>query len=364
MYTGYVLTKDDKSHKKPIHSDIILTSINNYYFLNLKFYIMKKPSIFLIAILISATALFSSFTSLDNSTLNPPDEFETLVNYLETNNNFINGELPIIMADEVKKNLKNPKYHVIDIRSESWFEYGHIKNAANIKSADLLTYFESTINPLDFDKIVMICYSGQSAAYYSSLLRFAGYDNVYSMKWGMSSWREDFADNSWNKNVKNDFATKLESTEKAKPEIGPHPVLTTGKTEAKDILRARLEELFATPYKEFIVKSLDIFETPANYYIVNYWDEEKCEGHIPGTLHYSPNGSLTKDLLTLPIDQKIVIYEATGQKAAYIVAYLNILGYNTGNLAYGENSFMNDMLKEKGKDAFTKKEINMFPVIE
>ncbi len=325
---------------------------------------MKKSSVFLITIFISATLLFSSFTNLDNTTSNPPDEFETLVNYLENHNNFIEAELPLIMANEVKKNFKNPKYHIIDIRTESWFEYGHIKNAANVKSENLLTYFESTINPSDFDKIVMVCYSGQSASYFSSLLRLAGYDNVYSMKWGMSSWREDFANNSWNKNIKNDYASKLETTEKAKPELGSHPILNTGKTEAKDILRARLETLFATPYKDFIIKSLDIFETPDSYYIVNYWDQEKCEGHIPGALHYTPNASLNKDLLTLPIDQKIVIYEATGQKAAYIVAYLNVLGYDTGNLAYGENSFMNDLLKKNGKDAFTKKEINMFPVIE
>jgi len=325
---------------------------------------MKKSSIFLITFCISAVFLFSSFTNLDNTTSNPPDEFETLVKYLEENNNFIENELPLIMADEVKKNFKNPKYHIIDIRNEGWFDYGHIKNAANVKSENLLTYFENTITPSDYDKIVMICYSGQSAAYYASLLRLAGYDNVYSMKWGMSSWREDFADNSWKKNVKNDFATKIETTEKEKPEVGSHPVLNTGKTEATEILRARLETLFATPYKEFIIKSIDVFENPDSYYIINYWDQEKCEGHIPGALHYAPNASLTKDLLTLPIDEKIVIYEATGQKAAYIVAYLNVLGYDTGNLAYGENSFMNDVLKDKGGDAFTKKEINMYPVIE
>jgi rhodanese-related sulfurtransferase len=325
---------------------------------------MKKSSFFLITIFISATVLLSSFTNSDNNTFNPPDEFKTLLNYLENNNNYIENELPLIMANEVKKNYKNSKYHIIDIRSNSWFDYGHIKNAANVKAENLLTYFENTIKPSDFDKIVMVCYSGQSASYYASLLRLAGYDNVYSMKWGMSSWREDFANNSWKKNVKNDFASKIETIEKTKPELGSHPKLNTGKTEAEDILRVRLEKLFATPYKEYIIKSLDVFENPNNYYIVNYWDQEKCEGHIPGALHYTPNASLSKDLLTLPIDEKIVVYEATGQKAAYIVAYLNVLGYNTGNLAYGENSFMNNVLKEKGKDAFTKKEINMFPVIE
>ncbi len=331
---------------------------------------MKKTFFFLSVLSISATALFSSFISVDNAingtSSNPPNEFEILLNYLETNNAFVDGEsIPIVMADEVKKNMKNPKFHVIDIRNEGWFEYGHIKNAANVKAEDLLTYFESTINPVDYDKIVLVCYSGQSAAYYSSLLKIAGYNNVYSMKWGMSSWREDFADNAWNKNIKNEYATKLETTEKSTPEKGSYPILSTGKTEAKEILKARLETLFATPYKEFIIKSTDVFENLTNYYVINYWKEDKCTGHIPGALHFQPDAiSFTNDLLTLPANQKIVVYESTGQKAAYMVAYLNILGYDTSNLAYGANSFMNEILKEKDSDAFSKKEINMFPVIE
>ena len=134
------------------------------------------------------------------------------------------------MASEVKDNMKNPKYHIIDIRTESWFEYGHIKGAANVKAETLLTYFETKIKPADFDKIVLVCYSGQSAAYYASLLRLAGYPNVASMKWGMSSWREDFANNAWNKNISNDFASKIESTEKEKQVKGEHPILKTGKT--------------------------------------------------------------------------------------------------------------------------------------
>lgn len=333
---------------------------------------MKKLSISLIVLLIASTALFSSFTSVNNSTnqtnFNPPDEFEILLNYLETNNNFINNDaLPILEANEVKTNFKNPKYHLIDIRSASWFEYGHIKNAANVQAEDLLTYFESTIKPMEFDKIVLICYSGQSAAYYTSLLKIAGYNNVYSMKWGMSSWREDFADNAWNKNISNDFATKLETTGNIKPEKGNHPILNTGKTEAKDILKARLQDLFAKPYKEFIIKHQDVFENPNKYYIVNYCDQDNYNyGHIPGAINYLPNSSLssTADLLTLPTDKQIVVYETTGQKAAYLIAYLNVLGYDTGNLGYGENSFMNDVLKDKGWDAFSKKEINMYPVIE
>ena len=263
--------------------------------------------------------------------------------------------------------MKNPKYQIIDIRSDSWFEYGHIRDAKNVSASDLLNYFESSITPADYDKIVLICYSGQYAAYYASLLRLAGYNNVYSMKWGMSSWRVDFADNSWNKNIGDDFAGKLETLESSKLEKGTHPTLSTAKSDPKEILKDRLQKLFETPYSDYIVKSTDVFENPSNYYIVNYWDQNRyINGHIPNAVQYQPFTSLnsTADLYTLPADKKVAVYCSTGQTAAYVVAYLNVLGYDAGNIAYGANSFMNQTLKEKDWDAFTKKEINMFPVVE
>lgn len=333
---------------------------------------MKKTKSFFIVFFIAVATFYSGLLNAANEVnqpnLDPPDEFEILVKYLESNLNFINeGAFPIISADEVKKNLKNPKYHIIDIRSESWFEYGHIKGAINLEAENLPSYFESTINPKDYDKIVLICYSGQSASYFSGLLRIAGYDNVYSMKWGMSSWREDFAENSWLKNIGNDDTAKIETTENPMPAVGSHPQLNTGNSEPKDILKARLAELFKLPYKDFIIKSTDVFENSNDYFVVNYTSKEAYDlGHISGAMDYIPGASLTSttNLFTLPTDKRIAVYDASGLKTAYVVAYLNVLGYNTGNIAYGANAFMNDKLKDQKMEAFTKQEINMYPVIE
>lgn len=297
--------------------------------------------------------------------LDPPDECAALVEFLEGKVNFIKDDFPIINADEVKKNLKNEGYHVIDIRSDSWFEYGHIKNAANIPAEELLNYFESKINPSDFEKIVIVCYSGQSAAYYSALLRIAGYDNVYSMKWGMSSWREDFAE-SWFKNTKTSFEDKLETSTNDKPALGDHLQTNSG-LECQEFVENRLKELFAVPYSDFIIKHDDVFGNPEDYFTVYYGKAEDYNaGHIPGAILYDQGNSLLldKDLLTLPKDKKVALYTTTGQKAAYLTAYLNVLGYDAGNIAYGENSFMNKRLARDGRDAFNSKEINMFPVIE
>lgn len=333
---------------------------------------MKKQILYLLAFVLPLTFVLSGFSTAKDNNSEPPvatNETEILLKFLEANRNFVNTDAApaIVTADEVKKNLKNPKYHIIDIRSDTWYEYGHIKNANNVPSTDLLTYFENSIAPADFDKIILICYSGQSAAYFTSLLRIAGYDNAYSMNWGMSSWRVDFAENSWLKNTKDDFVDKVVTTVNEKGPKGALPALSTGKTEAEAILRTRLEELFATPYKESIVKSSDVFANPDNYYIVDYNRLDRYEkGHIPKAIQYQPNESLTStaDLLTLPSDKKIVVNGTTGQETAYVVAYLDVLGYDASNIGYGANSYMHKTLKDNDWGAFTKKEVNMYPVIE
>lgn len=329
----------------------------------------RKPFVLTFICLSFFVLGFSQTETILEATNDANSEFEILVNYLQENGNFINSDQApaLISPDEVKKNTKNEKYLVLDIRSESWFEYGHIKNAKNVSGPELLNYFENKITPSNYDKIAIVCYSGQSASYYTSLLRLAGFDNVYSLKWGMSSWRVDFAENSWLKNIKNDYTNNLEIQVNAKPENGSFPLLNTGKTTGEEILKARLVDLFEIPYKDYIIKSNIIFEAPQDFFVMHYWDEDVyAQGHIPGAVHYQPNYSLNidQDLATLPKDKKIALYNDNGLGTAYVVAYLNVLGYDVGNVAYGANGFMNKTLKENSWNAFTKKEVNMFPVIE
>ncbi len=329
---------------------------------------MKKTPFFLITLFVSMAALLSSFTSVDpKPTI--ANEFDVLVKYLESNGNFINSSASpaFIDADVVKTNMKNAKYHLIDIRSESKFDAGHIKNANIVKPTELLSYFDYEIDPAEFDKIVIVCYSGQTAAYYTGLLRLAGYGNVYSLKWGMSSWRLDFADASWNKGINSDYVSKLETTKNTKAAKGSKPVLKTGESSGKDILTARLEKVFAVPYKESSVKSAVAFANPGNYYTVSYRAADKySKGHFPKAINYKPNASMssTSDLYTLPTNKKILVTGATGQDSAYVTAYLDLLGYNASNLAYGTNGFMYKTAKSNGWEAFSKKEINMYPIVE
>ncbi len=329
---------------------------------------MKKITSYFAVLFITFTLLNGYKSNAQQNIENPLSEFELVVKYLESNGDFTNTKAPaLILATEIKENLKNDKYLVLDIRSESWFEYGHIKNAKNVKAAELLNYFENNIKPESFDKITIVCYSGQSAAYYTSLLRIAGYNNVFNLKWGMSSWAEEFATNIWLKNSKSTYIDKLEKTVNPLPKIGELPLLNTGKTDAKEIIKARLKEIFTKPYKEYYVKADTVFKNTDEYYIVNYVNEEKYNlGHIKGSIRYQPKSSLssTESLYTLPTNKKVLVSCMTGQSAAYIVAYLNVLGYDVANLAYGANSYMNATLVEKGWNGFTEKEIKNYPVSE
>ncbi|MFD1315808.1 rhodanese-like domain-containing protein [Namhaeicola litoreus] len=334
---------------------------------------MKNLFLYTVLFFLPLAILTSSFTGKNETPLPQDfsDNFETeqLIQYLESNGNFINSTASgaIISADEVKKNLKNEKYHLIDIRTDTWFAYGHIKGANNVLAPDLLDYFQNKINPSDFDKVILICYSGQSAAFYTSYLRLAGYGNVYSMKWGMSSWRQDFAENSWLKNISDDHVSDLETTANNKPAKGSLPIISTGKSSPEEILKERLQVAFEKPYKDFAVTAADVFANPQQYFILNYSSAKNYElGHIKGAVQYEPFGSLSTatELTTLPTDKKIVVYDENGQTAAAVAAYLNIIGYDAANLAYGSNGFMNKEMSKKGLDAFTAKEINMFPVVE
>jgi len=329
---------------------------------------MKKITLSLV-VLLTISTLSSSFKCNAQDSLNTTtSEFALLVQHLESNGDFINSELApaITLASEVKENLKNKKHLVLDIRSESWFDYGHIKNSKNVKGPELLNYFKNEIDPATFEKITIVCYSGQSAAYYSSLLRLYGYNNVFNLKWGMSSWDEEFA-NSWIKNSKNTYADKLETTPNAMPELGKTPVLNTGKKEGAEILKERITKAFAKPYKEFIVKVDSLVKNPDNFYLVNYVNEEKYNfGHLKGAVRYQPSASLssTESLYTLPTNKTVLVSCSTGLSAAYTVAYLHILGYDVSNLAYGANSYMNTTLIEKGWNGFTETEIKNYPISE
>lgn len=341
---------------------------------------MKKINYYFLTLLLSLAFLLYSCGNGEKATEKTTTETEVvgdvavnetqiLVDYLEANGNFINSKkVPaMIKSKEVHENLDNPNYLVVDIRAAKDYNNGHIAGADNIKMKELIIYFENDILATDYEKISIVCYSGQSASYSTSVLRLLGYDNVYAMKWGMASWNMPFGD-KWLSHLGNDYTDKLVTDASPKAAASSLPTLTTGQSSAKAILKIRAKEALNTKFKTTLVKTPELFDNGSAYYINNYWPTAKYEaGHIPGAIQYQPKKSLDSkvDLLTLPTDQKIVTYCFTGQHSAFVTAYLRVLGYDAYSLSFGANTFMNSVMQENGEgwNAFTKKAIHDFDIV-
>lgn len=244
--------------------------------------------------------------------------------------------------------------YMFDIRAAADYSDGHIEGAANVSASDLLSEVETNVSNMS-DEIVVICYSGQSAAFGASLLKLSGYTNVKSLKFGMTSWHSDF--DSWSGNVSTYYAQFLETTENTKPEEGNLPEINTGYETAEEILDSRIETVMTEGFGAYAIAASAVTDSPSNYHIANYWPvaHYTSPGHIEGSFCYVPGESLTlaTDLKTLPTDETVVVYCYTGQTSAWVSAYLAVLGYDVKSLKFGANSMFTGDLPSSNWNAET-----------
>jgi rhodanese-related sulfurtransferase len=173
----------------------------------------------------------------------------------------------------------------------------------------------------------------------------AGYENVVSMKWGMSAWHSDTS-GPWVNGRSNEFALEMETgASPAKNAAGELPTFTTGLEDPAAILDARAAEAI-TQFGDAKLSATALFMDLEDYYVVNFWSQAEYEaGHIPGAVMYEPAAkpfTQATDLLTLPTDQPVVIYCYTGQTSAYLTGYLRTIGYDARTLLYGANGMFYD----------------------
>jgi len=280
------------------------------------------------------------------------DESKVLIEYLEgAGGDYINSTScpAIISASEVYTYVQNnpTKIYIIDIRdSVTFVNKGHIAGAHRVDIPKVLDHIK-TLNTSNYDKIVITCYAGQSAGYVTGLLRLMGYNNVYSLKFGMSSWDSTFAANYWLANIGNSRAGQFTNQAAQKNQPGNLPALNTGKKTGPEILEARVRELLAAGWDPAKISHSGVFSNLSGYYIVNYWPVDHYnQGHIPGAVQYTPRSDLKSStyLKTLPTDKPIVVYCYTGQTSAQVVAFLRVLGYDAKSLIYGTNAMIYDQM--------------------
>ena len=286
---------------------------------------------------------------------------ENLASIYTRHGNIINqkGFPYYVKANELNTNSRN--WLLIDIRSENAYESGHINGAYNVPKEEIIDFLTEKQLASAYEKLIIICYSGQMAAYVTGVLRYAGIDNAYTLLHGMASWNSQFSGilkknfglNYRNMIVKsevniNEKVSKHEEDVNQGKEkvinLDNLPKLEEGSVIPNILGRARA--LLNKPIKDFLIKP-DVFfpdlkRNPDKYYTVYYKNKKGFDaGHIKGAHLFKVRKdlSLNGKLTDLPKDKPIVIYCKSGHTGAQAAAYLDMLGYDAYNLMFGENGF-------------------------
>ena len=112
-------------------------------------------------------------------------------------------EMSYISAADLKDNIANSEYLVLDVRKAADFEAGHIPGAVNAdmdaaKDGDndsgIANMKAALGDPAKVDqKVVLVCYSGKRYAQAGTNVLAAlgaNMDNVYTLEGGMKAWTE------------------------------------------------------------------------------------------------------------------------------------------------------------------------------
>ncbi len=308
--------------------------------------IMTKTKVWMLAI------LFISFfvVSCEKEEDPPPvevNEAELLIEWMESASSpaadYGNGGLAIKSAEAVNTLMAADKVYIIDIRGASDFADGHIDGAVNLAAGAVRDHIDAT-DLSAYDEISIVCYTGQTASWLTSMLQLAGYKDVYFMKFGMSAWHADF--DKWTSNTSNGKATLFTADVTAKADEGDLPSLTTGFETAEEIFDAQWDAVLAEGFGAAAISNGDVYANLDDYYIINYWPNAEYldPGHINGAIQYTPSEDLklAGALKTLPTDKTIVVYCYTGQNSARVAAYLRVIGYDAKSLKFGANSMIHD----------------------
>ncbi len=296
------------------------------------------------------------------------DEKVLLLNFIEKSGDLINTpKAPFtISADDLYEELSNSL--VIDIRDTTDYYEGHIDGAVQVDARDLMNYLDEKVNASAYRNVVIACYSGQSSSYYATLLRLAGYSNVFTLRYGMAGWTNKISPNKILENLSNRYAGTLETRINKPEKKYDFPEIKTGETGGYGILLSRVRTLFEEGFGKAYIKIDSVVQHPDRFFVINYWPEESYnKGHLPGAIQFTPRESLIKDkmLAYLPADKPIAIYCSNGQQSASVAAYLRILGYNALSISFGSNGFMHGFMQANQISAFVPSEyIADYPVIE
>lgn len=298
----------------------------------------------------------------DNATFEVKTKSQKLAEQLFNKGDFISSETSprLISIDEVYNSL-DKNILVVDIRNAYDYSNGHIKNAVNVSKTDVIDFAQVKGLPV-YDKVIVVCYTGQSATYSAALLQMLGYDNVYVLEWGMSGWNKKFSEH-WESGIADNGINEITDAVYTKNSASTLPIIESLKNAGQDILYTRAKALEKDGYSKYAV-DYEYYKAHADScYLISFQPKDLYnEGHLKNAISYSEENSfnLTTDLLSLPIDKEIIIYSNRGYQSAFLTAYLRMLGYNAKTLKYGANNLMYSKINKTG-NSFNHSSVKNYP---
>jgi rhodanese-related sulfurtransferase len=304
---------------------------------------MKRvANYFIIIMLVVPLFMLSGCKDDDNPTPVEKGTFNDLKDYLIKNTldlpDILNGW--IVSAEAVHNNLDN--YYIMDIRSAADFANGHIEGAVNSSLATIVKDAKDVTK-----QILVVCYTGQTAAHAVVALRLSGHIDAQVLKWGMSGWNADFA-GPWNGGVGNtadEYPNSWTTDATATPQEFSYPDWEMSTTDPAEMLQKRVADFVEGGFSG--INSSDVLASPSDYFINNYWTQADVDkyGHIKGAYRINPLTLVSGEFKNLDPNKKLVTYCWTGQTSSMITAYLKILGYDAISLKFGANSMIHDKLE-------------------
>ena len=289
-----------------------------------------------------------------------------LLSYLEKEGDIMNTiPIPVLQAEEVYNYLGSDL--IIDLRKNSGYVEGHISGSKNIGNDSLFKYVKE--NYSRFAEVVLVSASGQSAAYYTGLLRLAGFSNVYYMNFGMASWNDLFS-SVWTDRlmIMPDTTILYTRTEYPKGKYSPLPQIDINPPSLtmKDFVYSRIDSMIKEGFDESyysslsksVIKFTDWNSRKADFYTIcigsrmlyasTSGQDTSVTYHPDGAILYTVPGpadfrSITY-LQTLPSTASIAAYSGSGQESAFYIAYLRLLGYDVKSILFGMNNIDYNML--------------------
>ncbi|MCE4563620.1 rhodanese-like domain-containing protein [Maribellus sp. CM-23] len=286
---------------------------------------MKKDLFLTLLVALFATLTFTGCK--EDITDSELGNYEVLTTYLKSNNLDISTVTSgFVMPAPADGNL-SAKW-IMDIRSAADFATAHIAGAHNVPFADILTTAATADKP-----ILVVCYTGQTACYATSLLRLYGFSDAQALKWGMSGWNSQF--DKWTANCK-DLTTESNWTSTA-TEAGSFdmPSWTSPTIDGASLLKERVEAAVAAGFKT--AAGADVLASPDSYYVNNFLSEAHYTGfgHVKNAVRVNPLS--IDECAKLDPNAKVVTYCYTGQTSAVVTAYLNVLGFEAYSMTFGLN---------------------------